>query len=346
MSDFLREHWLALVKPDLSMVDVTENGATFMIAPLERGFGLTLGTAFRRILLSSMRGAAVVGVRIDGIDHQYATVPGMKEDVLDLTLNLKLIAIKSETVVTDKLHQATLRVKGPCIVTAGMINVGSGLTIANPDYVLCHMDRGSELNMVLFIGHGSGYVIAEDHKLEDARGMIPIDAMFEPIKNVSFKVENSRLGARMDLDKLFISIETNGTIKPDIALGVAARILQEQTKMFATFSDEGREQIEEKRELPFEDWRLLLKVDTLDLSVRAQNCLKNANIVYIGDLVTKNESGLMSEPNFGRKSLNEVKDVLARMKLRLGMEVPGWPPDEDVGTLIKEYHKADDDFVL
>ena len=331
----IQKNWQELIKP--SKVEFTSSGATkatLVAEPLERGFGLTLGNALRRVLLSSLRGAAVTAVQIDGVLHEFSSIPGVREDVTDIVLNIKEIAIKMEG---DDAKRMVVRKQGPGTVTAGDIQTVGDIEILNPDHVICTLDEGAEIRMEFTVNNGKGYVPAERNRAEDAPiGLIPVDSLYSPIKKVSYKVENTREGQVLDYDKLTMTIETNGSVTGEDAIAFAARILQDQLSVFVNF-DEPQKEAEEDTvaELAFNP-ALLKKVDELELSVRSANCLKNDNIVYIGDLIQKTEAEMLRTPNFGRKSLNEIKEVLASMGLHLGMEVPAWPP-ENIEDLAKRY---------
>ena len=305
-----------------------------VVEPLERGFGLTLGNALRRVLMSSLQGAALIGVRIDGRLHEFTSIPGVREDVTDIVLNLKSVALK-----VDKpgLRRLTLQPRKKGAVKAGDIKTPTGVRILNRDQIICHLDDNAEFRMELTLDTGKGYVSAEDNRRSDAAiGEIAMDAIFSPVRKVSYKVEQAREGDRLDYDKLILTVETDGTVLPDTAVSIAARILQEQLKAFVNFEAEVPVVDETQSDMLDFNPKLLKKVDELELSVRAANCLKNDNIVYIGDLVQKSEPEMMRTPNFGRKSLNEIKEVLATMNLHLGMDVRHWPP-EDIEELSKRH---------
>ena len=313
--------------------------AVFVAEPLERGFGMTLGNSLRRVLLSSLQGAAVTSIKIEGVLHEFSSLAGVREDVTDIVLNVKQIALKMEGEGPKRLN---LSVTGPAEVTAGMIATTGDIEVTNPDLMICHLDEGSTLNMELTADIGKGYQPAAANRPADAPiGLIPVDALYSPVRQVAYKVENTRVGQELDYDKLTLTIETDGTVSPEDALGYAARILQDQLQLFVHF-DEGAirtaapsPMIGGTAAMPVETQAdtnqlnryLLKKVDELELSVRSANCLKNDNIIYIGDLVQKTEAEMLRTPNFGRKSLNEIKEVLASMGLRLGMDIPGWPPE-------------------
>ncbi len=331
------KNWQELIKPsslDIKSSRANPNQAVFVAEPLERGFGITLGNALRRVLLSSLRGTAVSGIKIEGVLHEFSAISGVREDVTDLVLNIKGLSIRSKSMDRKRMM---LHVTGPATVTAGMIEVGHDLDIVNKDHVICTLDNGAVLNMEMYVDSGKGYVPASQNRINDAPiGLIPVDSIYSPVRKVTFKVENARVGQVTDYDKLTITVETNGAIAPDDAVALAARILQDQLQLFINFEEVRHEVSEEKEpELKFNP-NLLKRVEELELSVRSANCLKNDNIVYIGDLVQKSEAEMLKTPNFGRKSLNEIKEVLAGMGLRLGMEVSGWPP-ENIEELAKKY---------
>ena len=303
--------------------------ATVTAEPLERGFGMTLGNALRRVLLSSLQGAAVTAVEIDGVLHEFSSIPGVREDVTDVILNLKSLALSK---IGDGRKRITLRADGPGEITAGMIETSHDVKIVDPDIVICTLDRGARISMELTVETGKGYVPAAESREEDwPIGLVPVDAIFSPVRRVAYRVENARVGQRTDYDKLIMDVETDGIISPEDAVAQAALILQDQLKTFISFEEpKPDEQVSEAIEPRF-NRHLLRKVDELELSVRSANCLKNDNIVYIGDLVRKTEQDMMRTPNFGRKSLNEIKEVLAGMGLELGMDTGDWPPDEIAG---------------
>ena len=282
-----------------------------------------------------MQGCAVTSVKIDGVLHEFSSVQGVKEDVTDIVLNVKSLVIRSHTTEKRKLK---LNVKGPAIVTAGMIEAPSDVEIVNKDLVICHLDKSAEFSMEMTTQVGKGYVPAHMHKAGDETiGVIHVDALYSPVKKVSYKVDNSRVGQITDYDKLILSIETDNTITPEMAVAYSARILQDQFQIFINFQEEEEVAQEKEKELPFSPL-LLKKVEELELSVRSQNCLRNDNITYIGDLVVKTEPEMLRTPNFGRKSLNEIKEVLTAMDLKLGMVVPEWPP-QNIEELAKKYEE-------
>ena len=331
----IQKNWQELIKPN--KIEFSSKGKTLtnlVAEPLERGYGLTLGNALRRVLLSSLRGAAVTAVQIDGVLHEFSSIAGVREDVTDIVLNIKEIAIKMEG---DGPKRMVVRKQGPGVVLAGDIQTVGDVEILNPDHVICTLDEGAEIRMEFTVDTGKGYVPADRNRADDAPiGLIPVDSLYSPVKKVSYKVENTREGQVLDYDKLTMAIETDGSITGEDAVAFAARILQDQLGLFVNFDEPQKEQpAESVTELAFNP-ALLKKVDELELSVRSANCLKNDNIVYIGDLIQKTEAEMLRTPNFGRKSLNEIKEVLAAMGLHLGMEVPDWPP-ENIEDLAKRY---------
>jgi len=335
----IQKNWQDLIKPNKLVITPGEDGrrvATLVAEPLERGFGVTLGNALRRVLLSSLQGAAIVSVQIDGVLHEFSSIAGVREDVTDIILNIKSVAIKMQGESSKRL---TLRKQGPGIVRAGDITVTGDVQILNPDLMICSLDDGAELRMEFTVKSGKGYVPADRNRSEDSPiGLVPVDSLFSPVKKVSYRVENTREGQILDYDKLIMTIETNGGVSPEDAVAYAARIVQDQLEVFVNFEEPRRE--EEKTAMPELAFNpaLLKKVDELELSVRSANCLKNDNIVYIGDLIQKSESEMLPTPNFGRKSLNEIKEVLATMGLHLGMDVQGWPP-ENIEELAKRFEE-------
>ncbi|HZA02649.1 MAG TPA: DNA-directed RNA polymerase subunit alpha [Hyphomicrobiaceae bacterium] len=337
MANVLHKNWQDLIKPSkLHIQGGRERNrvATVVAEPLERGFGMTLGNALRRVLLSSLQGAAIKTVQIDGVLHEFSSIPGVREDVTDIVLNIKDIALKLHS---EGMKRMVLKKEGPAPATAGDIEAGSEVEILNPDHVICHVDEGASVRMEFTAEIGKGYVPAERNRPEDAPiGLIPVDSLYSPVKKVSYRVENTREGQILDYDKLTMTVETDGSVRAEDAVALAARILQDQLAVFINF-EEPKKAIEEVRhpELAF-NAALLKKVDELELSVRSANCLKNDNIVYIGDLIQKTEAEMLRTPNFGRKSLNEIKEVLASMGLHLGMEVPNWPPD-NIEELAKRF---------
>ena len=330
MDSTLNQNWKALIKPSkLNLQSNDDKSITTVTAePLEKGYALTIGNSLRRILLSSIQGSAITSIQIDGVLHEFSSIKGVREDVTDIVLNVKSLSIQ---VMSKESKKLILDVKGPGEIKARDIQENPDVKILNPDLVLCHLDENTKFHMELIANRGKGYCPAEKNKKEDAPlGQIAIDSLFSPVKKVSYAVENAREGKSLDYDKLVMNVETDGSLSAEDAVAYAARIFQDQLSLFINFDEPA--EIEKKpqtTELEFNK-NLLRKVDELELSVRSMNCLKNDNIIYIGDLVQKTESQMLRTPNFGRKSLNEIKEVLNSMSLYLGMEIPNWPPDNIV----------------
>ncbi len=332
------KNWQELKKPNNLEVKTASDKrrATFVAEPLERGFGLTLGNALRRVLLSSLQGAAITSIKMENVLHEFSSLAGVREDVTDIVLNVKQIALRMQGEGPKRLQ---LSMTGPAEVKAGDIAVSGDIEVMNKNLVICHLDEGATLNMELTADTGKGYVPAVANRPADAPiGLVPVDSLYSPVRQVSYKVDNARIGQELDFDKLSLTVETDGTITPEDAVAYAARILQDQLALFVHFDDamptgtspmigmaaSGPVDEADTNQL---NRYLLKKVDELELSVRSANCLKNDNIIYIGDLVQKTEAEMLRTPNFGRKSLNEIKEVLSSMGLRLGMDIPGWPPE-------------------
>ena len=335
-STMIVKNWNDLIKPSKIEVDTSRDPgktADIVVEPLERGFGLTLGNALRRILLSSLQGAAVTSIKIEGVVHEFSSIPGVREDITDIILNIKSLVLRLNS---PERKRITLDVTGPCTVTADMIDCGADVEIINKEQPICTLGADAKLFMEMTVDSGKGYVPAAQNRPVDAPiGLIPVDALYSPVLKVSYNVDSSRVGQVTNYDKLILNVETDGTVTPETAVAFSARILQDQLQLFINFEEIVEEEKEEEEKLTF-DPSLLRKVDELELSVRSQNCLKNDNIVYIGDLVIKTEAEMLKTPNFGRKSLNEIKEVLASMGLRFGMDVPEWPP-ENIEDLAKRY---------
>jgi DNA-directed RNA polymerase subunit alpha len=333
----LQKNWQDLIKPprlEIAPGRDRTRMATVVAEPLERGFGTTLGNSLRRVLLSSLQGAAITTVQIDGVLHEFSSIAGVREDVTDIVLNIKEIALR---VHSEGVKRMVLRKEGPGVAKAGDIETGSDVEILNPDHVICTLDQGASIRMEFTASMGKGYVPAERNRPDDAAiGLIPVDSLYSPVKRVSYRVENTREGQILTYDKLIMAVETDGSVRAEDAVALAARILQDQLSVFINFEEPQKATEESRVPDPGFNAALLKKVDELELSVRSANCLKNDNIVYIGDLIQKSEAEMLRTPNFGRKSLNEIKEVLAAMGLHLGMEVPNWPP-ENIEELAKRY---------
>ncbi len=329
------KNWKELIKPSKIDIQASDDKkfAKIVVEPLERGFALTLGNALRRVLLSSIQGTAVTAIQIDGVLHEFSSINGVREDVTDIVLNVKSLSLKLNSNGPKKL---ILDAKGPGEITAKMLNPNPDIEILNPEQVICNLDENTKIYMELVVNTGKGYVSADKNREKDSPlGLIPIDSVYSPVKRVSYNVSNTREGLSIDYDKLTMEIETNGSVAADDCLAFAARILQDQLSLFINF-DEPKEVIAQPTQSePEFNKNLLRRVDELELSVRSMNCLKNDNIIYIGDLVQKTEGEMLRTPNFGRKSLNEIKEVLSGMSLYLGIEIPNWPP-ENIAELSKK----------
>ncbi len=326
-NNVIDKNWKALIKPEQLKIKSNENKSVAQVfaEPLEKGFGQTIGNSLRRILLSSIQGAAVTAIQIDGVLHEFSSIKGVREDVTDIVLNVKNLAIKSSSNAAKKI---VLDVKGPKEVKAKDITLVPEIEILNPEQTICNLDEKTNFHMEMIVNTGKGYVSANKNKSDDnPLGLITIDSLFNPVKKVSFAIENTRAGSALDYDKLLMTVETNGTVDAEDAIAYSARIFQDQLSMFVNFEDPKEIVKEVKSTEPEFNKNLLKRVEELELSVRSMNCLKNDNIIYIGDLVQKTEPEMLRTPNFGRKSLNEIKEVLNTMSLYLGMEIPNWPPD-------------------
>ncbi|MBI5286948.1 MAG: DNA-directed RNA polymerase subunit alpha [Deltaproteobacteria bacterium] len=333
----MQRNWRELIKPKGLEVDkdtLTRTYGKFTAEPLERGFGISIGNSLRRILLSSLQGAAITSVKIDGVLHEFSTIPGVKEDVSEIILNLKEVRIK--------LHgqgpkTVKIKAKGEGGVKAGDIICDSTVEILNPDLHMATLSKDATLVMDMVVKTGKGYAPAERNREEGQPiGTIPIDALFSPVTRVNYNVTNARVGQRTDYDKLVLEVWTTGAVEPQGAVAVAARILQDQLSIFIPF-EEMKEEVEEEVEARavFNE-NLFRTVDELELSVRSANCLKNDNINYIGDLVQKTEQEMLATKNFGRKSLNEIKEILKGMGLHFGMKLEGFPSREELDRMAIE----------
>ena len=324
----MQRNWKALIKPkrlEVQKETLSPSYAKIVAEPFERGFGTTIGNSLRRILLSSLQGAAVVSVKIDGVLHEFSTVPGIKEDVTEIILNLKGVMIKLHGTGPKTVH---MKAKGEGEVTAKDIVADSDVEILNPEHHIATMAADSTLDMEMTIKAGKGYVPAERNKEEDQPiGTIPMDAVFSPVRKINYTVTNARVGQITDYDKLTMEVWTNGSVSPEDAVSVAAKILQDQLSVFVGFDeDEDDKQSEDETQSEKLNENLFKTVDELELSVRSANCLKHADIKYIGELVQKTEQEILGTKNFGRKSLNEIKEILSEMSLSLGMKLDNFPP--------------------
>jgi len=335
-----KQNWNSLIKPSkviYASPDNLPNLAKVILKPLERGMGTTLGNALRRILLSSLQGAAITSIRIPGVAHEFSSMPGIKEDLVDIILNLKSLPIRMNA---SNKKTVRLNVVGPCNVIASMIETGHDVEILNPNHLICTLSAGSKLEMELVCEIGKGYVpaAANVREKESQVGVIYLDAIFNPIKKVAYTVDSERIGQVTDYEKLTMNVETNGSVTPYEACAIAAKILQNQLQILAKLEEEEEISPDKAEDIKFNPV-LLKKIDELELSVRSYNCLKNDNIVYIGDLVQKTSEHMLKTQNFGRKSLVEIKEVLRVLGLKLGMEVSGWPP-ENIEELAKKYEDS------
>jgi len=328
-----QKSWKDLIRPKRLEVEketLTPFYGKFTAEPFERGFGITIGNSLRRILLSSLQGAAITSVKIDGVLHEFSALPGVKEDVTEIILNLKEVRLKLHTEGPKIIRVKT---EGPKVLKAGDIQTGDAVEILNPEHYIATLSRDSKLSVEMTVKVGRGYVPAERNKEETQPiGTIPMDAIFSPIKKVNYTVTNARVGQITDYDKLNLEVWTDGSLNPEEAVAHAAKILKDQLSIFITFEEEE----EEEQETPVEQMEteklnenLFRSVDELELSVRSANCLKHANIKLIGDLVQKTEAEILATKNFGRKSLNEIKEILTDMGLSLGMKLENWPPKKE-----------------
>ncbi len=325
----MQKSWKDLIRPKRLEVEketLTPTYGRFTAEPFERGFGITIGNSIRRILLSSLQGGAITSMKIDGVLHEFSTIPGTKEDVTEIILNLKEVRLKLHTEGPKIIR---VKAEGPKVLKAGDIITGDAVEILNPDHYLATLSRDAKLSMEMVVKMGRGYVSAERNKEEGQPiGTIPMDSIFSPIKKVNYTVTNARVGQITDYDKLILEVWTDGSLNPEEAVAHAAKILKDQLSIFITFEEEEEEvsypEDEEEKEAFNEN--LLRSVDELELSVRSANCLKHANIKLIGDLVQRTEAEILATKNFGRKSLNEIKEILTEMGLSLGMKLDHWPP--------------------
>lgn len=324
----VQKSWKDLIRPkrlEAEKETLTPFYGKFTAEPFERGFGITIGNSLRRILLSSLQGAALTSVKIDGVLHEFSTVPGVKEDVTEIILNLKEVRLKLHTE-----GPKTIRVKaeGPRMIKAGDILTGDAVEILNPDHHIATLSRDGKLSMEMMVKMGKGYVPAERNRDDNQPiGTIPMDAIFSPIKKVNYTVTNARVGQITDYDKLTLEVWTDGSLNPEEAIAHSAKILKDQLSIFVTFEEEEEEMAVPEHPADMEklNENLFRSVDELELSVRSANCLKHADIRLIGDLVQKTEAEILATKNFGRKSLNEIKEILTEMGLGLGMRLDNWP---------------------
>jgi DNA-directed RNA polymerase subunit alpha len=319
---------MQLINPRTISVEekIAGRSAKIVVEPLERGYGTTIGNSLRRMLLSSLPGTAVTSVIFDGVSHEYDTIKGVREDVMDIILTLKELDIRMES---DDAASISLDVKGSSIVTAADIQCPAGVMILNPELVLAHLNEDGILKVEAKIEKGRGYDAAAEREIEErAVGSLLVDASFSPIRRVATRVETARVGQHTNYDKLIMEIETNGSLTPQEAINDAASILEQQLAVFVDFSAVHEDAVEEETDNGLDDL-LVQPIEHLDLSVRSMNCLKSDDVFLVGDLVQRNEQEMLRTPNFGRKSLNEIKEVLENMGLELGMELANWPPQDD-----------------
>jgi len=341
-------NWKELIKPkrlEAEKETLTETYGKFNAEPLERGYGTTIGNSLRRILLSSLQGAAITAVKIDGVLHEFTTVPGVTEDVTELILNLKEVNLRLHG---DGPKTVRISAKGKKEVRAGDIITDGTVEIMNPDHHIATLSKDAKLNMEMTVKWGKGYVTSERNRDDSLPvGAIPVDSIHSPIKKVNFLTSHARVGQITDYDKLTMEVWTNGGVTPTDAVSIAAKILKDQLSVFIGFEEEDYEEVETPYDSGGEGValgeNLLKSVDELELSVRAANCLKKANIKYIGELVQKTENEMLKTKNFGRKSLNEIKEVLTEMGLHLGIKVTDWPPEGFVETTDVEAEDTDDE---
>ena len=333
----MQKNWRELIKPKRLEVESTEPNTygKFECEPLERGFGVTMGNALRRVLLSSLQGSAITNVKIDGVLHEFSTIPGVLEDVTDVILNLK--EVRFRVTGDGNLRRLQIEKQGEGRVSARDIQTGAMVEVLNPDQHICTLARDAKLRMELTIRQGKGYVPAEKNIEENQPiGTIPIDAIFSPVRKVNYTVTQARVGQITDYDKLTLEIWSDGSVKPEDALAYAAKILKDQLSIFINFEEEAEAQEEEVRTEPAFNDNLFRGVDELELSVRSANCLKNADIRHIGELVQRTEQEMLKTKNFGRKSLNEIKEILSEMGLSLGMKIDDFPSREEIEQRRKE----------
>ena len=327
MQQHYYKFWRDLIKPkgfDVDKESLSDVYGKFSVLPLERGYGVTIGNSLRRIMLSSMMGSAITAIKIDGVMHEFSTVPGVLEDVTDIILNLKEVRLKQHDDVSKILR---ISKEGPGVVTAADIQLSDAVEVLNPNQHICTLGKDAKFEAEVVVSFGRGYVEADKVESELGVGFIGVDALHSPVRRVNYSVSNARVGQKTDFDALNLEIWTDGSLKPEEAVSLGSKILKDQLQVFVTF-DESIEPTEETvvENSPKLNDNLFRSVDDLELSVRSANCLKNANIRYIGELVCRSESEMLKTKNFGRKSLNEIKEILVTMGLNLGMKIDGWPP--------------------
>lgn len=316
-------NWVGLVKPSNYEIIKNENFnlSSFKIEPLEKGFGVTLANCLRRVLLSSLYGISISAVKFEGIEHEYINIDGIKEDVIDIIQNLKSIIFKGNVEFISEKFLLSINSKG--IIRAKDIKINKNFIIINSENIICNVTKNININIYIIISSGKGYVLAKDHKI-NFKNFIPIDSLYSPILRCCYSIDNSRIGSKTEYDKLIFTIETNGSLTPEMSLSLSSKVLQNQLQTFVAFRELKETRKNKEKKLPFHP-NLLRKVSDLELSVRSQNCLQNSNIIYVGDLVCKSEIQMLKTANFGKKSLNEIKNLLLKMDLEFGMNVKQWP---------------------
>lgn len=319
--------WRELIKPkgfEVEKESLTPTYGKFFVRPLERGYGVTLGNSLRRVLLSSMMGSAVSAVKLEGVLHEFSTLPDVLEDVTDIILNLKEVRFRQ---FDAEMKSVRISKTGPGKVTAADIQVSDGLEVLNPDQHIATLGKDGKFEAEIQVSYGRGYIEAEGRGRDLPVGYIPVDALHSPIRRVNYHVSAARVGQRTDYDSLSLEVWTDGSLRPEESVSLGSKILKEQLQVFLNFDEDIEpEVVEEQTSSPQFNENLFRSVDDLELSVRSANCLKNANIRHIGELVTKSEAEMLKTKNFGRKSLNEIKEILSNMGLSLGMKIEGWPP--------------------
>lgn len=322
-------NWRDLIRPREVKIDPrtkTDTYAKFVCEPLERGYGITLGNALRRVLISSIMGAAVTKIKIDGSVHEFGSLPEVKEDVIDIILNIKNLRLKLHA---EEGKKVTIDVKGPAVVTGADIEGDAAVEVLNPEHEIATVSKGGRLRMELVVEPGRGYVPADENKdSDDPVGMIAIDSIFNPIQKINYSITNARVGQRTDYHKLTLEVWTDGSVSPEDSVAFAAKILKEQLTIFINFDETAEPEIEDTTSEPEFNENLLRPVDEIELSVRSFNCLQNAGIKYLGDLVQRSEAEMLKTKNFGRKSLKEIKEMLGIYELELGMKLDNWPPKD------------------
>lgn len=327
MQEYYYKFWRDLIRPkgfEVEKESLSDSYGKFTVKPLERGYGVTIGNSLRRILLGSMMGSAVTAVRFDGVMHEFTSIPDVVEDVTDIILNLKQVRLKMFT-ATPKTLRIEKNTEGP--ITAADIQVDDQVEVLNPEQHIATLGKGGKFSAEVVVKLGRGYVPSEEHAQELPLGFIAVDSIFSPIKKVNYNVAYARVGQKTDYDKLTLEVWTDGSIQPEDAVSLGSKIMKEQLQVFISFDESSEPEVDEATaSSPSHNENLFRSVDDLELSVRSANCLKNANIRYIGELVQKSEAEMLKTKNFGRKSLNEIKDILSEMGLSLGMKMEGWPP--------------------